>query len=97
LAWSHGWLLLFEYGLAAALLAVGFSGYLVSFAGDFGVLIPSALSTPLVQAVTTPAGTILAAAPPSISSRHSRCVAVTVVLVRCRPLRSSTTSPWCSN
>ena len=25
-AWSLGWLLLFEYGLAAALLAVGFSG-----------------------------------------------------------------------
>ena len=49
-AWSLGCLLLFEYGIAAALLAVGFSGYLASLLRDFGIVIPAALSTPLVQA-----------------------------------------------
>jgi APA family basic amino acid/polyamine antiporter len=81
-AWSLGWLLLFEYGLAAALLAVGFSGYLVSFARDFGIVIPHELSTPLVQAVTTPEGTILAASPSINLVAALAIVAVTVVLVR---------------
>lgn len=49
-AWSLGWLLLLEYGLAAALLAVGFSGYLSSLLADFGVVIPETLATPFVQA-----------------------------------------------
>lgn len=48
-AWSLGWLLLLEYDLAASLLAVGFSGYLASLLGDFGVIIPAALSTPTIQ------------------------------------------------
>jgi basic amino acid/polyamine antiporter, APA family len=44
-AWMVGWLLLLEYGLASALLAVGFSGYLASLLGDFGWRIPSAIAT----------------------------------------------------
>jgi APA family basic amino acid/polyamine antiporter len=58
-AWSLGCLLLFEYGIAAALLAVGFSAYLGSLLRDFGVVIPASLSTPLVQAEVTPGGTLL--------------------------------------
>jgi APA family basic amino acid/polyamine antiporter len=44
-AWGLGWLLLLEYGLAAATLGVGFSGYLASLLRDFGVTIPPLLST----------------------------------------------------
>jgi len=48
-AWSLGWLLFLEYSIAASLLAVGFAGYLGSLLGDFGVALPAALSTPLIQ------------------------------------------------
>jgi APA family basic amino acid/polyamine antiporter len=48
-AWSLGWLLFLEYSIAASLLAVGFAGYLGSLLGDFGLTLPAALSTPLVQ------------------------------------------------
>jgi APA family basic amino acid/polyamine antiporter len=39
-AWIMGWLLVLEYGLAASTVAVGWSGYIVSFLKDFGILIP---------------------------------------------------------
>src|SRR3954447_19041254 len=39
-AWTLGWLLMLEYGLAGSLLAVGLSGYLISLLGDFGVHLP---------------------------------------------------------
>ncbi len=38
-AWIMGWLLLLEYGLAASTVAVGWSGYIVSFLKDFDVVI----------------------------------------------------------
>jgi basic amino acid/polyamine antiporter, APA family len=49
-AWSLGWLLMLEYGLAGSLLGVGFSGYLVSLLHDFGIVVPAALSSSLIQA-----------------------------------------------
>jgi APA family basic amino acid/polyamine antiporter len=55
-AWVLGWLLVFEYGLAAGTLAVGFSGYFVSLLGDFGVAVPAAFATPTVQSTMTPLG-----------------------------------------
>jgi basic amino acid/polyamine antiporter, APA family len=58
-AWSLGWILLLDYGLAAALLAVGFSGYLSSLAADLGVHIPATLSTPYIQAEQSPGGYVL--------------------------------------
>jgi APA family basic amino acid/polyamine antiporter len=42
-AWIMGVLLVLEYGIAAATVAVGWSGYVTSFLHDFGVDIPSAL------------------------------------------------------
>jgi len=39
-AWIMGWLLLLEYGIAASTVAVGWSGYVVSFLNGFGVHIP---------------------------------------------------------
>jgi APA family basic amino acid/polyamine antiporter len=55
-AWILGWLLVFEYGLAAGTLAVGFSGYFTSLMGDLGVAIPAALATPTIQPLLTPEG-----------------------------------------
>jgi len=67
-AWIMGWLLVLEYGVAASTVAVGWSGYVVSILGDFGVaqsLFPTiqypggegpALATPLIQAVVSEAG-----------------------------------------
>jgi len=39
-AWIMGWLLLLEYGIAGSTVSVGWSGYVVSFLKDFGVIIP---------------------------------------------------------
>jgi basic amino acid/polyamine antiporter, APA family len=40
-AWGMGWLMLLEYGIAGSTVAVGWSGYLVSFLKDFGIIIPA--------------------------------------------------------
>ena len=48
-AWIMGWLLLLEYGVAASTVAVGWSGYVVSFLGNFGIVIPPSLTTPTFQ------------------------------------------------
>lgn len=45
-AWVMGALLLLEYGLAASVVAVGWSGYMVSLLGDIGIHIPAALTGP---------------------------------------------------
>jgi len=48
-AWTMGWLIVLEYGVAGATVAVGFSGYFVSLVADFGIHIPAALTTPLIH------------------------------------------------
>lgn len=45
IAWIIGWDLILEYLFGAATVAVGWSGYVVSFLKDFGVEIPAALSS----------------------------------------------------
>ena len=45
-AWIVGWDLLLEYAMGAATVAVGWSGYAVSFFGSLGVTLPAALSGP---------------------------------------------------
>jgi APA family basic amino acid/polyamine antiporter len=42
-AWALAWMLMLEFGLASAALAVGFSGYLNSLLADFAVHIPTAM------------------------------------------------------
>jgi len=44
LAWIIGWDLILEYSFGAATVAVGWSGYLVSFLKDFGIIIPPELT-----------------------------------------------------
>src|SRR3546814_18901257 len=48
-AWTMGWLIVLEYGVAGATVSVGFSGYFVSLLADFGLHVPAGLSTPLVH------------------------------------------------
>jgi basic amino acid/polyamine antiporter, APA family len=40
IAWIIGWDLLLEYALGAATVAIGWSGYVVSFLRDFGIVVP---------------------------------------------------------
>lgn len=44
LAWTMGWLLVLEYGVAASTVAVGWSGYMNSFLLGAGVMIPPELT-----------------------------------------------------
>jgi APA family basic amino acid/polyamine antiporter len=50
-AWILGWMISLEFALAGAALAVGVSGYLVSLLGDFGIVVPPEIASPLVQAL----------------------------------------------
>lgn len=45
-AWIIGWDLILEYTLGATTVAIGWSGYLVSFLKDVGIVIPDYLSAP---------------------------------------------------
>lgn len=45
-AWMMGALLLLEYGLSASVVAVGWSGYVVSLLSDFGIVIPPQFTGP---------------------------------------------------
>ncbi len=52
-AWIIGWDLILEYALSAATVAVGWSGYFVSFLRDLGLALPPRLTVaPAVGAVT---------------------------------------------
>jgi basic amino acid/polyamine antiporter, APA family len=50
-AWTMGWLLLLEYGVAASTVAVGWSGYVASFLKDFGIFIPATYSHSTIQLI----------------------------------------------
>lgn len=52
-AWIMGWLLVLEYGVAAATVAVGWSGYVTSFLRDFGIVIPAGFTTSMVQSLAS--------------------------------------------
>ena len=42
IAWIVGWDLIFEYALGASTVAIGWSGYVVSFLNDFSIAVPRA-------------------------------------------------------
>jgi basic amino acid/polyamine antiporter, APA family len=44
MAWIIGWDLVFEYALGATTVAIGWSGYVVSFFKDFGIAVPAAFA-----------------------------------------------------
>jgi APA family basic amino acid/polyamine antiporter len=55
-AWALAWMLMLEFGLAGAAMAVGFSGYLASLLGDFGVHLPGVLAHSTISATPGPHG-----------------------------------------
>jgi APA family basic amino acid/polyamine antiporter len=55
-AWIMGALLLLEYGLAASVVAVGWSGYVSSLLGDFGIFISPELTGPMGHHLTLDSG-----------------------------------------
>ncbi len=61
-AWVIGWDLILEYALSASTVAVGWSGYLVSFLHDLGLALPPALTAAPGAVVTTAAGAAVAGA-----------------------------------
>src|SRR2546430_14783245 len=63
-AWTMGWLLVLEYGVAAATVAVGWSGNVVSLLGNYGIVLPDWLTQPYIQAIPDAAGTLI------FSARH---------------------------
>src|SRR5271167_3844799 len=51
-AWIIGWDLILEYALGSTTVAIGWSGYAVSFLKDFGIIVPAAYaSAPLAYDV----------------------------------------------
>jgi APA family basic amino acid/polyamine antiporter len=48
-AWTMGWLLLLEYGVAASTVAAGWTEYTSSLLSDFGIHIPAAIETSTLQ------------------------------------------------
>lgn len=48
-AWCAGWLLLLEYGIAAATVAVGFAGYAVALLDQLGLHLPAPITTPMLD------------------------------------------------
>jgi APA family basic amino acid/polyamine antiporter len=56
-AWIIGWDLILEYALGAATVAVGWSGYVVSFLADLGIHFPPLLSAAPGMAVVRADGT----------------------------------------
>jgi len=58
-AWVMGALLLLEYGLAASVVSVGWSGYMVSLLGDIGIHIPPELTGPAGHAKELADGTMI--------------------------------------
>lgn len=54
LAWIIGWDLILEYSLGAATVAVGWSGYVVSFFHDLGIDVPSPIASAPGLAVLHP-------------------------------------------
>ncbi|MBI4540899.1 MAG: amino acid permease [Gemmatimonadetes bacterium] len=58
-AWIIGWDLILEYSLGAATVAVGWSGYVVSFLRDLGIVIPPQLTAPAGTQVTLADGSTI--------------------------------------
>ena len=58
-AWVMGALLLLEYGLAASVVAVGWSGYVVSLLGDIGIVIPPEFTGPAGYPLIRDGATVL--------------------------------------
>src|SRR5471032_2265053 len=62
IAWIIGWDLILEYAVGSTTVAIGWSGYVVSFAKDFGLVLPARfVSSPLDFDAATHAWTLTGA------------------------------------
>ena len=85
-AWVMGGLLLLEYGLAASVVAVGWSGYVVSLLGDYGIAIPPELTGAYGHALMRDGVAVLAADGSPVTTLFNLpaflvCMALTALLV----------------
>ena len=81
-AWIMGWLLVLEYGVAAATVAVGWSGYATSFLKGLGVVIPPEFATSTIQSVADETGRLVFHATSSMNLVATvDMIAVTFLLV----------------
>ena len=55
-AWIIGWDLMLEYALSASTVAVGWSGYFVSFLADLGIALPARLTAAPAVPIPLPGG-----------------------------------------
>lgn len=46
-AWIMGWILILQYLIASAAVAIGWSSYVVSLLGSFGIILPAIISGPM--------------------------------------------------
>jgi APA family basic amino acid/polyamine antiporter len=60
-AWVIGWDLILEYALGAVTVAIGWSGYVVSFCKDIGIYIPAQFSAATGTQITLADGTVVTA------------------------------------
>src|SRR5665213_2742568 len=81
-AWIMGWLLVLEYGVAAAVVAAGWSGYVVSLLKDLHLVIPPQFTSSLVQSVTTPHGLVFSVTHNLNLVAAAGILGVTALLVR---------------
>lgn len=58
-AWIIGWDLILEYALSVSTVAVGWSGYFVSFCRDIGITIPPSLTAPHGSVMTLTDGSVV--------------------------------------
>lgn len=79
-AWTLGWLLMLEYGLAGSLLAVGFSGYFASLLHDFGIIVPQALASPTFQLAAQGGGLVTTGAVNLVAVGITAAVAAVLVV-----------------
>ena len=86
-AWIIGWDLILEYAVGAITVAIGWSGYVVSFLHDFGIDVPPALSaargTQLIELPAALAATLKAKAGWVASALRQARLAGTACCGRC--------------
>jgi APA family basic amino acid/polyamine antiporter len=84
-AWIIGWDLILEYAFGAATVAVGWSGYVVSFLKDLGINFPAALANPPGITVTLADGSTTT----GIFNLPAALIAVAVTLLLIRGIKES--------
>lgn len=85
IAWIIGWDLILEYAFGAATVAVGWSGYVVSFLKDLGINFPAQLAAPPGQTVTLADGSTVS----GIFNLPAALIAIAVTLLLIRGIKES--------